>query len=193
MDLKQRLNRLGKDVNRLYPDINHGGCCVYAAMVVAELRKQKIPAVGIVAAWDAKEECRSIDEARNNLQKNTLRDWNDNGIYFNHVGVEFELNGVKKHYDSNGVHKVRNKLDNMPIYPGRLRYKELKELASCKEGWNPSFDRKCIRTLQRMVKSYISGDGALAKKSLRLQYGTQQRNLKTTTALDRIRSAPPRL
>lgn len=159
MDLKVKLNRLGKDVNKRFPYLNHGGCCVYAAMVVAELRKQKVPAVGIVASYGA-EEGVSIDLARQAVQNNTLREWNDNGISFSHVGVEFDHNGVKKHYDSNGVHKVRKVLDHMPIYEGRLQYKELKELAERVEGWNPSFDRNIIPELRKIVKSYISGNGA---------------------------------
>ena len=157
MDLEQKLNRLGKEVYERYPDINNGGCCVYAAMIVAELKKLNIPAKGIIASHSAAYSD-GIDKVRPLIENNTIYEWRANGVCFSHVGVEFTLNGKKKHYDTAGVHKACSKLDGMPIYKGRMEYAELRALAAKKHGWNTCFNRKHIPAVRRLVKSFFEVD-----------------------------------
>lgn len=159
MDLEIKLNRLGEEVYDRYPNINSGGCCVYAAMVVAELNKLNIPAKGIVASYSSLAS-KSIDKIRPLIEKNTLDEWQKNGVSFSHVGVEFTLNGKKKHYDTGGVRKAGKELDHMPIYKGRLEYIELRALAAKKYGWNTCFNRRDIPELRRLVKSFLAVDKA---------------------------------
>jgi len=166
MGIVTKLNQLGNDVMERYPDLNKGGCCVYAAMIVAALKKHDITARGIVASYGARKpgwlttDIATINKARKNIQKNTLQEWQENGISFAHVGVEFSINGVKKHYDSSGVRAAGRKLDDMPIYDGRLEYKELRAVAAKKDGWNTSFNRRDIPALRKLVKSRLSVDNA---------------------------------
>ena len=163
MDIIDKLNKLGKEVLRRYPYINHGGCCVYAAMIVEALHKHKINASGIVASWSAEYLNRSgvtIDKVREGIKKNTHAEWNNNGVNFSHVGVEFEHQGlirtVKKHYDTAGVRRAGKELDDMPIYKGRLTLTELKELGGTKHGWNDTFDRTQIPELRKLVKDRLA-------------------------------------
>ena len=74
-DIELRLNELGKEVLDRFPEINSGGCCVYAAMIVAALAKHDVRAKGIVASWRAEVVGRSIDKARKCIQKNTITEW----------------------------------------------------------------------------------------------------------------------
>jgi hypothetical protein len=164
MNIITKLDRLGKEVNRRYPYINHGGCAVYAAMIVQALRKHKINATGIVASYSAEwmPAGASIDTVRENITKNSHKEWNRNGVRFSHVGVEFDhttkTRTVKKHYDSYGVRKAGKELDDMPIYKGRLLLVELRALAERKTGWNESFDRAQIPELRKLVKSFLALD-----------------------------------
>ena len=165
MNIITKLDLLGKEVLRRYPYINHGGCCVYAAMIVAALHKHKINAAGIVASWAAEElneSGASIDTVRENIKKNTMDEWNKNGVRFSHIGVEFEYKArtriVKKHYDTHGVHPARKELDDTPIYKGRLTLAELKKLAGIKKGWNDTFDRRQIPELRKLVNSFLAVD-----------------------------------
>lgn len=165
MNIVTKLDQLGVEVLRRYPDINSGGCCVYAAMIVAALHKHKIKAQGIVASWNAERmnyAGASIDTIRHYIVKNTLTEWEDNGISFSHVGVEFEYKGLirktKRHYDTSGVRPAGKMLDSMPIYKGRLDLNELRTLAGRKDGWNSTFDRKQIPALRTFVKNFLAVD-----------------------------------
>src|ERR1035437_8323128 len=128
MNLIAKLNSLGEEVLVKYPCVNYGGCCVYAAMVVAELKKHKIEAKGIVASYGAgkpgwmTKDVATIDKAREKVKKNHIYEWQANGISFAHVGIEFKVGRLKKHYDTSGVRKAGKELDTMPIYDGRLEY-----------------------------------------------------------------------
>jgi len=155
MDLVEHLNKLGKEVKKAYPDINYGGCCVYAAIVVKELQKLNVPAQGIVASHAAEDDDVTIDEVRNIIQYNSVHDWQDNGINFSHVGVEFRVNKTVYHYDTSGAKKAKGlgTLDGMPVYQGRLTLREMEELAGTDSGWNSTFNRRCIPGLKRLVKA----------------------------------------
>lgn len=163
MDIIDKLNKLGKEVLRRYPYINHGGCCVYAAMIVQALHKHKIKASGIVASHSAvyyNNAGVTIDSVRETITKHDHRQWNSKGISFSHVGVEFEHQGlvrtVKKHYDTAGVRRAGKELDDMPIYKGRLTLIELKKLGGTKHGWNDTFDRTQIPELRKLVKDRLA-------------------------------------
>jgi hypothetical protein len=168
MDIVAKLNKLGNDVMERYPNINYGGCCVYAAMITAALKKHGIEAKGIVASYGAgkpkwmSKDIATINKARKNIQKNTIHEWQMNGISFAHVGVEFKIDGKKKHYDSEGVRPASKVLDKMPIYAGRMEYIELRALAGKKDGWNTSFNRKDIPALRKLVKARLAIDNTAA-------------------------------
>jgi hypothetical protein len=167
MEIVDKLNTLGKVVMARYPYINCGGCCVYAAMVAEELQKHGIDAKGIVAAYSAKElntNGVTLNSIRPGIKSNTLAEWNNHGVRFNHVGVEFVIKkegkrtGTKKHYDSTGVKRATTELDYMPIYKGRLELADLKALARKRKGWNESFNRRSIPALRKLVKEHLGVD-----------------------------------
>lgn len=153
MSIIRKLNKLGRAVSERYPYINNGGCCVYAALVAEALIYHKINCSGIVASWDAGDI--SIDEVRANVRKNALDEWEYNGVLFSHVGLEFEHNGRIRHYDTSGAKFAKKNFDGMKVYKGRLRIDELKKLASKRQGWNESFNRRHIPAIREMVKEYL--------------------------------------
>jgi hypothetical protein len=163
MEIVNKLNSLAKVVMVRYPYINHGGCCVYAAMVAEELQKHGIEVKGIVSAYGAKEMNSNgitLDHIR---PGNTLEEWNRCGIRFNHVGIEFVIKtegkrATKKHYDSTGVKRATTELDHMPLYKGRLTIDDLKALARKRKGWNETFNRRYIPALRKLVKEHLGVD-----------------------------------
>jgi hypothetical protein len=150
MDLPEILDKLGRDVTARYPYINHGGCCVYAAIVAQALQAHRVNAKGIVVSWFASKWIH-IDKVRNNLKRKDVHEWQENDVNFSHVGLEFRYRGKVYHYDSNGIHPKAKQLDGMEIYPGRLLVEEMVQLAESPEGWNSSFNRRYIPTIRRMV------------------------------------------
>jgi hypothetical protein len=160
MSLISKLNTLGKKVEEKYPNINYGGCAVYAALVAEALLLHKINSKGVVAAYGAKSfnDVQSIDDIRHYIKYHTLYHWENNGIQFNHVGLEFEINGKLRHYDTRGVKMAGKRLDYMPIYKGRLQIIELQKLASKAAGWNRSFNRRHIPAIRAMVQEQLAVD-----------------------------------
>jgi hypothetical protein len=163
MRIVNTLNRLGNEVLNKYPEINWGGCCVYAALVAKELCNQGHDVSGIVASRCANRDSSTptnIVTARPHVKKNTVRHWQNNGISFSHVGLEIKFKRSKRvfHYDTAGVHLSSDALDNMPIYEGRLAVEELASLARYPKGWNDSFDRQHIPALRRLVKLRLKVD-----------------------------------
>ena len=160
MSLIGQLNKLGKAVNEKYPTINYGGCCVYAAIVAEALLLRNIKVRGIVSSYDAEDfnDHNTIDNIRPYIKHHVLWRWQDNGISFSHVGLEFEINGKLRHYDSKGVKMASDFFDYMPIYKGRLQAYELVKLASRAQGWNSSFNRRHIPKIRKMVQEYLAVD-----------------------------------
>jgi len=155
MNLVRRLNALGKEINARYENINCGGCAVYAALVAEELVKLGVNVRGITASYRMRADL-DIDKVRPKITKGNPREWSDNGVFFGHVGLEFEHNGKLRHYDSNGVKAKGTRLMELPIYNGRLTPKELKTIAGTDEGWNTTFNRRHIPTIRRMVKEHMA-------------------------------------
>lgn len=154
MDLIKTLNNLGQRINRYYPLINEGGCCVYASLVGKELQNRGIAVKIVVAARDARG---NLDVVRRKLNNNNLKsEWNEKNVWFNHVGFEFKYKNRIYHADTNGVNPKGRKLQEWRIYSGRLSLDEGTILANEPEGWNDSFDRNKIPSLKRHIKSYLA-------------------------------------
>ncbi len=158
MSLARTLDALGEEVNTRWPKINNGGCCVFASLVGTALEKKGIRIKGVVSSYFA-ETAKPISTARkgvlrqvnNDPKSYTLRAWNDNGVSFGHVGLEFKINGKRMHYDSNGLVPAGGELLGFPIYRGRLTLEEMTILANSNEGWNPQFGRGNIPALKRLI------------------------------------------
>ena len=167
MDLIAQLNTLGRRVNRCYPTINNGGCCVYAVLVCKELKKLKVRTSIIVAGYNGE---LNVQQARKNI-KNIAdhREWWDNGVYFNHVGIEFTYKGKKYHYDSNGVKLAGDNLMNFPLYKGKMRLKWAETLANQAGSWNHMFNRDKIPTLTKKVETFMDPNSSVFKKWLTTQ------------------------
>jgi hypothetical protein len=155
MELIPALNTLGKKVNKWYPDINSGGCCVYAVIVAEELlsrgRKPEI-VVGNLGQPIIK-----IGQARNNVvNRNSMAEWGSAGVHFNHVGVTFRHKGVWFVYDSDGVNPLKiGRIGRYRLYPGRMTVEEARLVAADAGGWNKSFNRKCVPKLRLRVKEFL--------------------------------------
>lgn len=159
MTLIEKLDELGQVVSELFPAINQGGCCVFAAMVINELQKQGIKASGIVMDFMAHKDTH-IDAVRPLVKANTIFEWQNNGIHFNHVAVEFTVGRKKKHYDTVGVVNADKRFQGMPIYQGRMTLEELEQISARQPGWNPTFRRRDIPDIRRLVKNYLKVDKA---------------------------------
>jgi len=130
--------------------INWGGCAVVAAILAYYLKplvdEVKIRSYG---GWSGSGD---VDAARQKIQSNTVREWNQQNIYFSHVWVEFKMKGHWYAIDAEGLHSRKEmwRLWGKPN-PGAFSLSEMRELAKVKTGWNSSFNREQIPKMKRMV------------------------------------------
>lgn len=150
------LNSLGKRINQWYPTINYGGCCVYAAILGAELEKRNIPVRVIVAAFAASDGTNIARIANNIANRGEKQAWNENGVYFNHVGLEIKIGKKWHHCDTDGCEKPARAFRRLPVYRGYLSVDDAKKLASDGDGWNCDFNRSKIPSVKRHVKRFLA-------------------------------------
>jgi hypothetical protein len=155
MELIDTLDKMGSGVNRKWPYINSGGCCVFASIVGKILQEKGIPVKGIVAAYSAQYKFKPIWWMRRGVSNNSIPEWERRGLDFNHVGIEFRYGGKKWHYHSKGAQIAGKSFDRMPIFRGRLTLDELIELAANEEGWNSAFDRRDIPAIEKYITTFL--------------------------------------
>jgi hypothetical protein len=153
MNLIMQLNMLGRKVNRHYPDINEGGCCVYAVTVARELSKLGMRPKIVVAGGSGD---LNVETIRKDIKDpGDHRAWNSKKIWFNHMGVAFTYKRTKYHYDSHGCEKAGEEFQGFKVYPGRMRVSDARKLAMNPSGWNSNFDRDLIPEIEAMVEKWF--------------------------------------
>ncbi len=154
MLLFDTLNRLGTKIQDKYEMINNGGCCVYASIVGRELVRRGVRTRILVAASydniDIREKKKKIQDIQN------ISEWNQNGIYFSHVGLSFQFGKSWFHYDTHGVKAPDGKLGSFVLYKGYLTVGEGVILASSDRGWNTSFDRDDIPAIDKKITKFFN-------------------------------------
>lgn len=163
MDVVAALNDLGERVMNRNPYINNGGCCVFAAAVGEQLQKRGVETWVIVGTYpetfdDDEDGYHDIDiryvEAK--LKKKPLYVWNDNNIFFTHVGLGFRIGDRFYNYDSHGVRTEDFYLGEYMLYKGGLSVETARFLADQEDGWNECFDRSQIPDLRRYIRRRLA-------------------------------------
>jgi hypothetical protein len=98
IELLTALDKLAKTARTQYRYINSGGCCVFAVEVARWLETAGIPVWIVVAARDAEGNLRKIRQYVEDV--GNAVEWNDNGVFFHHVGIKFEYKGKTYHYEA---------------------------------------------------------------------------------------------
>lgn len=149
MNLIDILEKHTKLIRSQIYKINHGGCCVFASMIAEQL--QHIVPTSITVLDDVTEI--SLDDARPYTNKNTIREWQINGVEFDHIIVEFVYNDNTYFLDSNGP-KLKDTFNTHDdtIVEGHLTIEEATSLAA-DDNWWPEFNRKHIPLMQRLINN----------------------------------------
>lgn len=156
------LNHLSSVVSLNHPDINWGGCAVFAALVGEQLQRRGIRVTG--HTWsDEGYEVKPISRVRNIVNNSkSIFDWCAHGLSFGHVFLRIRLedNGYVL-YDAAGFQadgkKFRGVYSPRPIAPGSFRIGELRMFADEARNWNPKWDRKKeMKSLTKLVESVFA-------------------------------------
>jgi hypothetical protein len=141
-DIIARLIACSADVQESIPDVNRGGCAVYAAQIAMALDETGATVWGVLSSALRDED---LNVVREECRPHTLHDWNAAGVYMNHVLVQFELRGTVWTHDAVNTTDAalrREPTFGGPLCPGYLTVPELVKIATSRRGWNPAFDRR---------------------------------------------------
>lgn len=151
----ESLDAFCKSIYESHQSINAGGCGVFASLVGNRL--SKVAKVKIRVTDMFMEDKKLIPSARKNIKKNTLYEWNMNGVSFGHIIVEFLYKKKTYYVDATGVHQVASRCCfGWPMYTDPLTLKEVDELSGVAKGWNQSFDRRAVPAIKRKVDKFFS-------------------------------------
>ena len=128
------------------PNINQGGCCVFAALLGQQLERMGIAAWGVAAANEAWADAASDPEdVRPQLHNPfSITEWSAHGTAFYHVLLRFKLDGKLYQCDSTGITPALRKLRGRPyvVKRGSFSVPELVAFANDAGYWNEAFSRK---------------------------------------------------
>lgn len=136
--------------------INWGGCAA-AAHMLAKVLEPHVDELKIVAYDNSvPNPAADVSVARNNIDSNTIFNWNRAGIAFNHVWVEFKWRGRWYAIDAEGIQPRRRMYEKWgKPFRGSFTLKEMKELSESRWGWNPTFDHGQVPAMKRMVNRQL--------------------------------------
>ena len=153
-----QLRELAAALDRHIRKPNHGGCCVVAVEIAKYLRDIYPTKIRVATDFDEFADHDVNDAAERVYDHADGEEWNDNGIYFGHVVVEFKYKGRKYHMDTNGVKRATDVDPTFGwiLYPGELPFKSAKLLAQQDDGvWNHTFDRKQIPKMRMLISNFF--------------------------------------
>lgn len=146
--------------NNVY-GINSGGCAFFASELAKRMRAAGIEDFSIAVFGDIDEdetELVSIEEAINDMRSwdddlNCIYSWNDNGVRFSHVVVEWR--GVK--WDAVKPFTGKKWRGSFQYGRGSFQYEgsfpedSLHAIAQCSDGWNSTYDREQNDTVREIL------------------------------------------
>ena len=170
----EKLNK----INHIVPNLNCGGCGIFAHALGAELQSAGINCKVVSLGPDKPKE--APDKIVERLKSNgelTPKSCHDNGIQIWHLMVEVKNEkGVNFYIDSTGV---KYSDDNGRIHfagrgcyiDGRMSIEDCKTISDIVHGWNSRFDRSFIPKIYDFVKRRVQT--ILAKNSGQLTLAFQ--------------------
>ena len=169
LDMDNVLNslvKLGNEIDDSTTFINDGGCCVFAALVGKQL--QKYLPVRIRSCYSHYADANgktSINKIRNKIKKNRTLEWESNGIYFDHVIIEFRYKGKSYFYDASGISEASDQEHTFGLRVHKGFFSVSDALKFAKENtWNHLFDRSQIPEIKEMVDNFFKGFKLLPKR-----------------------------
>ena len=144
------LRALQDKVETFFPNLNRGGCGVFAAIVGEKLEALGLPVCCRILMPHAR--LANVQEARRNNAAD-LYDWAFHGnIEMHHAILEFEFGGQKWFFDSGTLTNDPTEFFRPEaLVKEPVTVEEMATMAKSPAGWNLTFNRGDIPTIQELV------------------------------------------
>lgn len=156
------LTDLGADVKLNYPNINCGGCGVYAYLVGKQLEKLdkniKVEAITNVDIFG--DEISPMDALDYIKDETDIFEWVDNGVSFGHIALCIVIDDKSPIvFDTDHIgtgHYRFEQTESIDFEFGNgFTMEQLKPLVESAKGWNESFDRDDIPYIEQMIEGWF--------------------------------------
>ena len=151
--LIEKLSKLAERTYKKHPKVDYGGCCVVAAHVAKYLSNRfETRIVSLQSSWGF-DGAKDLDWLRENIDPLNPHDWEDNGVDFHHVFVEFKYRGKWWAYDSTEGPLPRRQFMKRTSGIRNKGYFTIQEATILADTpfWNPSFKRKKIPVIRQRI------------------------------------------
>lgn len=176
-ELLKRLRRLSKALQEQCELINYGGCGIVAGIVGEHLQVLGVsvevvtPTGGNWCEGLAPAQCRAkLDEWGLEPEKVSPFEWDEAGLWRNHLALRFESEGRLYTWDSEGLIRggvhfgVLARNGRHKAYGHRADYEfglgltvaECKNMAFANSGWNRTFNRAQVPTIAALAAQFLS-------------------------------------
>jgi len=152
-----------KEINRIVPNLNYGGCAVFAHALGAELEKNgfKTNIVSIGFFLPENDPNSIVKNLKRNNAEITPDSLHQNGMGLCHLLVEVIDGGECYYLDSNGINVPVDEnaiifQDRRLFIDGRMSIEDCGTIANIEYGWNERFDRQFIPMIYDYVKMKLS-------------------------------------
>lgn len=154
MNIIEKLNKLGSQLEADFDAINCGGCGVIASHIAKRL--QHIVPTNIVVFND--DEYIKINKILPNLKNpRSSKEWNRNGMRWDHIVVEFEFENKLYMFDTEkGVFPSNDKYNGNMNKSGYLDIDVICAIAAKKYTWNWRFDRTQIPAIKKRISRALT-------------------------------------
>lgn len=155
-ELKKRLLLLGAVAKTRIPNLNKGGCGVFAHAVAKELRELGVESEVVVN--DYGDDFQEFLDSLKALQEGAGNHWDFAG-WLDHLGVRFKLGGKWFTYDSDALLEGREWFGFNPALPATekgLTPEQAGILVREVGCWNPTFNRRYIPKVRKLVKEVLT-------------------------------------
>lgn len=162
----QTLRTLVHNLQRVnvIPDINSGGCAVFASLLGEELLKLgydvKVVSIGFTGSHDPDAKYNNIKETNPRCTPDLLH---NNGIDLCHLLVELQTSNGPVYIDSNGINHLMPDgaipfMNGAYIFyiDGRMPVSGCTEIAKVARGWNPIYDRSNNNKMKLEILQAVS-------------------------------------
>lgn len=150
--LERTLTSFADRMKELHPNMNYGGCAVFAVHMAKRLEKV-VPTRIKLFSWDKWD----LDVIRPTLSNPLdIDEWAKHVECFCHLVVEFDHNGQTYHYDTDGLRLATTSWRGDYLADGHFTIEEVSSFTAAQNLWNSMFDRAQIPAVKRRVKNLFA-------------------------------------
>jgi hypothetical protein len=155
--IKSQLTALASEAKNSVPNINKGGCAIFASIVAKHLSNHGITPFVVLGEYYDHENL-DLDIAQvANVAGSDISKWGQHEVTFAHVALDLKIGKQNYFYDSNGLLDGNSEVLSgcFLVRNGRLGVPLISSMARNKTIWCDTFNRRDVPKLKKLATKYL--------------------------------------